>query len=116
MNEKVQTGKNRRPRTRDGAWFERSELVGVFPVRATRSREKITEAALPTWRPVQFIFCCRYFPRLHGHFRRKNNLGNNAEAALRAVFWFAMGSSPVCVRLRRKNNDGKTGKEATPLT
>ena len=34
-----------------------------------------------TWRPVQFV-CCSYFLRLGGHFRRKNNLGNNGTLAL----------------------------------
>ena len=46
---------------------------------------------MPTWHPVQFVRCCRYFLRLHGLSRRKNNLGNNAKLALRADLWPAPG-------------------------
>ena len=96
-------------------WFECFELVGVFSGRVTKSRGKLTEAALPTWHPVQFFCCCRYFFRLHAHFRRKNNLGNNARLALRADFWSATGPVPMCGQLRRENNNGDAAVKPTSL-
>ena len=83
---KVQPVKYHRPRFRNGAWFERFEFVGVFSGRATMSPGKFTEAALPTWRLAQFVFCFRYSLPVHGHFRRKNNPGGSAKLALVQAF------------------------------
>ena len=96
-----------------GARFERFELGGVFPGRATKSPGKLTDAALPTWRPAQFIFCRWYFLRVHGPLRRKNNLGDNAKVALRAGFRSA--TDPVLLRghRRRGNNNGDAAVVAT---
>ena len=89
---------------------------GRFSGRLTKSPGKSTVAALPTWHPVQFFRCCRYFLRVHGHFRRKNNLGNIAKVALRADFWSATGSSLARGRLRREIDNGDTAVVATSLT
>ena len=115
LNEKVQPGEYHRPQRRDGAWFECFELAGVSSGRVTKSRGKLTEAALSTWRLLQFVCSRRYFLHLHGHFCRKNNLGNNAKLAPRADFWSATG--PVlCGQLRRENNNDDTAVVATSLT
>ena len=82
--EKVQQGRYYRPRPRSGAKFECVALAGVFLGRVAKSPGKLTEAAPPTWHPVQFIWRRRYFLCLFGHFRRGNNLGNNGKLALRA--------------------------------
>ena len=111
----MQPGKYHRSRSRSEAGFECFELVGVFSGRATKSPGKLTEAALPTWRPVQFICRGSYFLRLHGHFCRKNNLGNNAELALLANFLVRGGSCLRARPTRRENNYGDTAVEATSL-
>ena len=90
--------------------------MGVFPDRATKSPGKLTKAALPTWHPAQFICRGWYFLRLHAHFRRKNNLGDNAKVALRADSWSAMGPARVRGQLLRENNNGKTEREAASPT
>ena len=63
-----------------------------------------------TWCPVQFICRCWYFLRLHGHFRRKNKLGNNAKLALRADFWSARGLVLARGHPRRGSNNGENRK------
>ena len=87
---------------------------------ATEPPGKLTEAALPTWRASQFIWCCSYFHRLHGHVPRRSNLCNNAEAALSADFWFATG--PFIVETAGEITTADRGqlrrgrKMATPLS
>ena len=102
QSEKVQSGKFHRPQSRDGAWVECFELVGVSSGRATKCPGKSTDAAPPTWHPVQFVRRCSYFLRVRGHLHRKNKLGNNAKLALVRIF----GSRQV-LPSRVANSSGK---------
>ena len=77
------------------------DQVGVFPGRATKPSGKLTEAALPTCSPAQFICRCWKFLRLRGHLRWGISLGNNAKVALRPNFGSAPGPFRARGQLRR---------------
>ena len=113
---KVQPGKYHKSRPRVGAWFKCFGPVGAFSGRVAKYPGKLTEAALPTWHPDQFICCCRYFLRVRGDFRRENNLGNNAKLAHRAYCWSAPDPFLMRGQLRHETNNDKPRKGGTSLT
>ena len=80
--------------------------MGVFSGRVTKSPRKLTEAALPTRRPAQFICCCWYFLRVNGHFRRKNKLCYRANLARRPDFWAATGPPLARGHRYREHSNG----------
>ena len=101
---------SRRPETALG--FERFGLVGVFSGEVSREVGRGRPADVA---PGPVCLLLLVFLRVRGHFRRKNNLGDNAKLALRADFWSATG--PVLARrhIRQGNSNGGAAVEATFL-
>ena len=77
-----------------------------FSAWAVNYAPEITEATQPAWQPVERFLPPLVFLRLHGHFRRKSNLGGRAKMALRSDLASATGSFSVCRQLRRETNHG----------
>ena len=85
--------------------------MGVSSGRAAKPPGKLTGAAPPARRPVQFVGCCWYF------LGRGNILGNNSQVALPPDFRSAPGPSLMRGYLRWGNRScGDTAVAATSLT